>query len=178
MEGLDFDHWYRQERPKVVASIAAITGRPSLAPDVADEAFTRAVERWSRVGAMTSPAGWVHRTALNVARRRLRRAGHERRLLRTVAATTTTEAAPPAWPIELWDALRTLAPREREAVVLRYVSDLPVAEVAEVMGVAAGTVGATLHRARARLAVILDDEVAGIGASSPATPIDREAPDA
>ncbi|HTN99094.1 MAG TPA: sigma factor [Microthrixaceae bacterium] len=80
MGDLDFDSWYLAERPKVVASIAAITGRPSLAEEAADEAFTRAVERWRRVSQMESPGGWVHRTALNVARRRFSRSLTERRL--------------------------------------------------------------------------------------------------
>ncbi|MGI8756738.1 MAG: sigma factor [Acidimicrobiales bacterium] len=72
-----FDDWYREERPKVVASVTAITGRSTIASDSADEAFTRAVERWRRVSQMSSPAGWVHQTALNVARRTLRREAHE-----------------------------------------------------------------------------------------------------
>lgn len=178
MVGPAFDDWYRQERPKVVASIAAITGRPSLASDVADEAFTRAVERWSRVGSMASPGGWVNRTALNVARRRLRRDGHERRLLRTSAVNTTTEAAPPDWPLELWDALRALSPREREAIVLRHVSDLTINDVAAAMGVAPGTVGSTLHRARRRLALALADAPEGVDASASAISTDREVPNA
>lgn len=170
MVGLDFDEWYRRERPKVVAAVIAITGRPSIADDVTDEAFTRAVERWGRVGQMDAPGGWVHRTALNAARRRLKRDGHERRLLRTVAAGMPAEAPPPTWPLDLWEALRSLPPREREAMVLRHVADLSVAEVAKVMGITPGTVGAALHAARARLAPAWD--------ADPTTPRAPEATDA
>lgn len=169
MADLDFDDWYRAERPRVVDAVTAITGRPSIAPDCADEAFTRAFERWDRVAAMDSPGGWVHATALNEARRRLRRSSQERRLLRRVAVTQPVEAPPPTWPIEVWDALRTLSDREREAMVLRHLVDLPVADVARAMGIAEGTVGAHLHRARARLAASADrvapqDAEAGAGA--------------
>jgi RNA polymerase sigma-70 factor (ECF subfamily) len=147
----DFAAWYEREHPRVVSTVVAATGRPSIAADVADEAFTRACERWGRVRAMASPGGWVTAVALNEARRRLRRAGHERRLLVWVATTVPTEAPPPAWSPEVWEALATLPRREREAVALRYVADLPVAEVAALMGVAPGTAASTLHSARERL---------------------------
>lgn len=151
---LEFDAWYRAERPKVLAALTAITGSEAVASEATDEAFTRAVERWNRVRSMESPGGWVNRTALNVARRRLRREGHERRLLRTVAATAD-HAPPPSWPIELWDGLRHLPPRELEAIVLRYVADLTVQDVAAAMGTTAGTAGSTLHAARLHLAARL-----------------------
>lgn len=151
MAQLEFDTWYRSERPKVVASVAAITARPSLAAEAADEAFTRAVERWPRVGGMASPGGWVHRTALNVARRKLRREGQEGRLWRRISADVPKEAPPPMWPSDLWTALEALTPREREAMVLRHVGDLSTKDVATVMGVSQGTVSSTLHSARARL---------------------------
>lgn len=162
MPPIDFDAWYRRERPRVVASVAAITGHPSLAVEAADEAFTRAFERWRSVSAMQSPGGWVHRTALNVARRRLRRSGQERRLWRLVANGSTPEAPPPTWPLDLWMLLQKLAPREREAMVLRHVADLSTKDVAAVMGVSQGTVSSTLHAARARLAGELDKEATDV----------------
>ena len=57
-------------------------------------------------------------------------------------------------------ALAQLTDRQRAVVVLRYVADLPLAEIAEVMGCAVGTVKATLHQALAHLRVELeaDDE--------------------
>lgn len=157
---MDFDDWYRAERPKVEAAVAAITGRPSIAPEATDEAFTRAVERWRRVSSMESPGGWVHRTALNIARRRLRRERIERSLLRKVAAGTPVSAPPADWPIELWEVLAALAPREREAVVLRHVADLSTKAIAEVMGVSRGTVSSTLHSARSRMTAAHEEEIA------------------
>lgn len=155
MDEPDFESWYLREHPRVVSAVAAITGRPSIAADAADEAFTRACERWDRVRSMASPGGWVHRTALNVARRKLRRAHHEHRLLRLVFATEAREAAPPAWSAEMWAALRQLPRREREVVVLRHVADLTHAEVAQVLGIKPGTVSSTLAAGRARLGRLL-----------------------
>ena len=54
-------------------------------------------------------------------------------------------------------ALAQLTDRQRAAVVLRYRADLPIAEIAEVMDCAPGTVKATLHQALARMRVELED---------------------
>lgn len=100
---------------------------------------------------MDSPGGWVYRVALNVFKRRRRRRALERRLLNrhSEAASDT------GWTVldqELWDAVAGLPDRMRQAVALRYVADLREREVAEVMGVAEGTVAATLSKARRKLA--------------------------
>jgi RNA polymerase sigma-70 factor (ECF subfamily) len=151
VEEFEFDVWYRREHPRVVSAVAAITGRPSVAREATAEAFVRAYERWDRVRVMASAGGWVHRTALNAARRQLRRAAVERRLLRRVALAQPGEAPPPDWSPELWAVLRELPRREREAIVLRHVADLPVAAVAGIMGITVGTASWTLRSARDRL---------------------------
>jgi RNA polymerase sigma-70 factor (ECF subfamily) len=136
--------------------MALASGDLDLARDATDEAFARALERWDDVGAMASPGGWTYRVAINVARRRQRRAALERRLL----ARHTTPPAVPEAARELWDVVRSLPYRQRLVVVLRYVADLPQAEIAVAMGVARGTVASTLAAAHHRLAHLLADEAA------------------
>jgi DNA-directed RNA polymerase specialized sigma24 family protein len=53
--------------------------------------------------------------------------------------------------VSVRDALDVLAPRQRVAIVLRYLGDLQVAEVAKAMGCSEGTAKATLHTALAKL---------------------------
>ena len=53
MEGEDFSSWYERERAPLVRTLWAITGDPDAAVDVVDEAFARALARWSRVGEMS-----------------------------------------------------------------------------------------------------------------------------
>jgi RNA polymerase sigma-70 factor (ECF subfamily) len=60
-----------------------------------------------------------------------------------------------------WDAVRRLPAKQARVVALRYAGDLPVAEIAEVVDSAEGTVKAQLHSARQRLAVLLRDEEGG-----------------
>ena len=58
---------------------------------------------------------------------------------------------PSAGTRHLGAAVRALPERERLAVALRYVADLPAEQVAEVMGIATGTVWSTLDHARRHL---------------------------
>lgn len=66
----------------------------------------------------------------------------------TADATVT---APEPSDVELWAAVARLSERQQRCVVLRYVHDLPEGEIAELLGIARGTVAATLHAARKSL---------------------------
>lgn len=147
----EFDEWYGRLHPRVISTVLVASGFDSdLATDAADEAFTRALGQWDRVAAMSSRDAWVCRVAVNVMRRRLRRRSVETRLLR-LGRRPAAPQIPDAYP-EVWDAVRGLPQRQRLAIVLRYVADLPEAEVADVMGVSRGAVSASLVAARGRLA--------------------------
>lgn len=84
--------------------------------------------------------------------------------MRTVLNSPAPVAEDPARTIatvlDVRAALAHLTERQRAAVVLRYVADLPLADIADVMGCASGTAKATLHQALAHLRVELevDDE--------------------
>jgi RNA polymerase sigma-70 factor (ECF subfamily) len=153
--GPSFEDWYRREYRSILHSLVLITGNAEVAIEAASEACARALERWERVSVMASPSGWTYTVGLNVARRALRRGRIEALILRR-------PAVPP--PLredasELWDAVRRLPRQQRVAVVLHYVADLTQKDVASVMGVAEGTVAATLHTARKRLADSLGQTV-------------------
>jgi RNA polymerase sigma-70 factor (ECF subfamily) len=173
----DFDAWYAVTRPTMASALTAWCGDPSLAADALDEAFVRAIERWDRVRSMDQPAGWVWRTATNVARRRMRRHGLEGRALRRHSAgraAATRELS--GDDVDLRRALLTLTERQRTAIVLHYIADLPVSEVAVLMGIATGTVSATLHQSRTLLAArldVVDLAPTGLEPPPPAAPAPR-----
>ena len=148
MEAAGFSEFYAREHARVLGTLCAVSGDRQAAIEATDEAFVRALERWNRVQAMQSPAGWTYRVALNALRRSKRRSAFEARVLRR---ERVREAVPQTNP-ELWEAVRALPPRQAQAVALRYVADLPEAEIASVMGVSRGTVASTLSDARAALA--------------------------
>ena len=60
--------------------------------------------------------------------------------------------------ISLQRALRELPPNQRDAIVLHYLADLPVARVAEELDAQPGTVRVWLSRGRDRLGVLLDED--------------------
>lgn len=151
-----FSGWYAREQPRVFAATLVMCGDRDAARDVTAEAFARAFERWERVATMDRPGAWVHRVAVNIWKRQARRQGLERLLLRSSASRSDVVAAPDL-DLELWAAVRDLPDRMRLAVGLRYIADLSEGEVAEAMGIASGTVAATLHAARRKLAGRLDD---------------------
>ena len=147
-----FETWYLREHPKVVAALTWVAGDADLAADAADEAFVRAYADWRRVGQMASPAGWVHRVALNVVRRRTRRAAFERRKVEPPPQVAK------AVDRDIWIVVRQLPERQRVAVVLRYLLDLPEHDIASAMGISRGTVASALAAARQRLARWLTEE--------------------
>jgi len=153
--GASFEDWYRSEYRNIVRSLVLITGNGEVAVEAASEACARALENWERVSVMASPSGWTYTVGLNVARRALRRARIEAMVLRRVAVPPPVREDAP----ELWEAVRQLPRQQRVAVVLHYVADLSQRDVASVMGVAEGTVAATLHTARKRLADSLGQTV-------------------
>jgi RNA polymerase sigma-70 factor (ECF subfamily) len=144
-----FEAWYRAEHSRVFVAMLSLTGERHLAADVTAEAFARALQHWVRVSAMASPGGWTYRVAVNVLRRRQRRAAFERRLLPRLAASRAASVPGPAG--EVWDLVRELPERQRTAVVLRYVADLTEPEIARAMNVTRGTVATSLARARRTL---------------------------
>jgi RNA polymerase sigma-70 factor (ECF subfamily) len=121
-----------------------------VAEDATQEAFARCLARWERLADRPWVAGWVTTTAMNVARRALRR--HPETAAPMPDPRTTEES------MDLNRALQLLPARQLEAVVLYYGLDLPVEDVASAMGCRAGTVKAHLSRARAALAGKLQED--------------------
>jgi RNA polymerase sigma-70 factor (ECF subfamily) len=154
MDHVGFAAFYRQEHARVVGVVLALTGRADLAADAADEAFARALARWSRVSKMEYPGAWTAKVALNVVRQSIRRTRRDQSL-----SAVPTVAAPATDP-ELWALVRALPPRQRAAVVMRYVGDFTHAEIAHAMDVRPGTVGSTLDAAHRNLRASLATEEA------------------
>ena len=145
-----FEELYRSEFQTVFRAVWALCGDRGVAEDATQEAFARALERWRRLRDRPWVAGWVTTTAVNVARRALRRRPEPYQPLRG-------EASDAEGSMDLWRGVRALPGRQQEAVLMFYVLDLPVADVAGAMGCEEGTVKAHLARARATLREALEE---------------------
>jgi RNA polymerase sigma-70 factor (ECF subfamily) len=147
----EFRAMYEREFPAVFRAVRLFCGDAVVAEDATQEAFARALARWKRIGSRPWAAGWVTTTALNVARRSLRR---------RPTPTVPPEVSPDPdrdEELDLIDAIRRLPSRQQEAVALHYLLDLPIADAAAAMGCDPGTVKTHLARARTTLAGALRD---------------------
>src|SRR2546427_7022858 len=71
---LAFERFFEEQKDRLLRILSVITGSRAESEDLAQEAFTRLFERWERVAAMEDPAGYLHRTAMNLFRNHYRRA--------------------------------------------------------------------------------------------------------
>lgn len=157
--GVAFAPFFHAEHPRLVAIVLALTGDRGQAEDVAQEALLRAYRRWDTVGRYDKPGAWTRRVALNLATsHRRRRRSEERAVLRLAATPATAVGDPVADPVaaaDVWAVVRTLPRQQRAAVVLHYLADESVADIAVALGCAEGTAKAHLHQARRALAARL-----------------------
>jgi RNA polymerase sigma-70 factor (ECF subfamily) len=154
MAGIGFDEFYASHFDTVARALVVAGAEREQARDAAQEAFARALRRWRHVREMDRPDGWVYVVAMNQLR------DHWRRLSRSVPdePVLVDNGAAIATCLSVRDAIATLPPRQRQAVVLRYLVDLPIADVAEAMNCAEGTVKAALHHALKAMRVELEDD--------------------
>ena len=145
----DFEAFFSAHHQSVVRALTLALADRARAEDAAQDAFAKAYRQWKRVAMMDRPVAWVYVVALNGARKELRRDGAAP--VPELVGPAPDLAAAAAVKVSVRDALDVLAPRQRVAVVLRYLGDLTVAEVATAMGCSEGTAKATLHTALAKL---------------------------
>lgn len=145
---LDFEAFYQNEFDDVFRGCILMTGSREVAMDATQEAFTRAFVQWRRLSRHSWAGGWVMTTALNLCRRRARDPLPVGDRPEKVASAVAT---PRADRIDLQRALRSLPARQRQATILHYLGDLPIASVAELMQISEGAVKAHLFEARKSL---------------------------
>jgi RNA polymerase sigma-70 factor, ECF subfamily len=149
----DFAEFYQASYVRVVALVAAVVGDRQQAEDIAQEAFARALTRWPRVARYDLPEAWVRRVALRLtvdANRRMRRARHLSALL-AAGQRGSGQPRDPLAATALSLALRRLPLPQRQVLVLYYLADLPVQDIARDCGVSVTTVRTRLAAGRQRL---------------------------
>lgn len=154
----DFTEFYLATYRRLVGQLFVLTGNRHDAEELAQEAFSRALPRWTKISGYEAPEAWVRRVAFNLAFSRRRKA------LRGAAALLRLGGGQ-AHEVEdgnallVTEALRAVPVRHRQALVLHYVVDLPVRDVAAELGVPENTVKTWLRRGRQQLhAALCADE--------------------
>jgi RNA polymerase sigma-70 factor, ECF subfamily len=150
----EIERLYRTRYLRFRNGIAPIAGGYEAARDAVQEGFARALRSSRQYSGRGSLEGWVWRIVLRTALEQ-RRPGELEVLPPDEVDLTFVE---PERDPTLAAAVRTLPPRRRLIVFLRYFADLPYQTIADALEVDVGTVAATLAQARQELAAILDNE--------------------
>ncbi|RKT84290.1 RNA polymerase sigma-70 factor, sigma-E family [Saccharopolyspora antimicrobica] len=147
----DFAEFVRVALPGLMRYGHALTGNPHDAADLVQAVLEKVGARWAKVNRnCADPTAYVRKAMANTHVSRWRRTRRETLLadfpdMPAYAQPDRLENEP------LWQALRSLPPRQRAVVVLRYYEGLSEAEIAESLGVSCGTVKSQASKAMASL---------------------------
>jgi RNA polymerase sigma-70 factor (sigma-E family) len=149
----EFTDYLHARQPSLLRTAYLLTGDRHQAEDVLQTSLAKLYLAWDKVRDRGSVDAYVRRIMVNE-NNSLWRRGWKRR-------EHATEVLPEGSPhldayddgrgAALWDVVRTLPPKARAVVVLRYYEQLSEAETADVLGISVGTVKSQCSRAIAAL---------------------------
>ena len=143
---------FEAEYARLRAWATALAGEAAVGEDIAQEAFTRLLTRWTTV---LEPRAFLYAVAANLLNDRWRQQQRRRSLLRLLARSADDTTPGPDGSVR--DLISRLPDRQRIAVLLHYYGGLSVREVADHMHKPEGTVRRWLVEARAGLRAALED---------------------
>lgn len=155
-----FERLYRMHIDKIYGLCLRMTGNVSEAEDCAQEAFIQAWNKLDRFRGDSAFATWLHRIAVNAVLGRMRKSKREQDRIQVAMETTSSPAsiADDGEMRDLSDAVDRLPEGARHVFVLYAVYGYSHEEASGMLGIAAGTSKAQLHRARRLLAQQLEKE--------------------
>jgi RNA polymerase sigma-70 factor, ECF subfamily len=143
-----FRQLYDQEYASVFRAIRAVVLDSPSAEDLTQETFVRAYRARSRYQPTAPPGAWLRRIGMNLAISHLRRQKLARFLPARLYVTPDRRDYDRAEARDVVEkALAVLSPKLRAAVVLHYYEGLTREEIADVLGVPAGTVASRIAKA-------------------------------
>jgi RNA polymerase sigma-70 factor (sigma-E family) len=147
--------------PGLYRTAYLMLGEHQLAEDLVQTALAKTYASWHRVRDLQAAPGYAKVVMANTAaswfRRRSWRNEHPTAVLPDQGTMPDVTDRP-----AMLDALRSLPPRMRTVVVLRYFDDLSVGAVADALGISEGTVKSQTSHALDRLRALLGDAVAPV----------------
>lgn len=133
----EFTEYVTARRPALVRTAYLLCGDEHAAEDLVQAALIKAVGHWKRIG--ENPEPWLRTVMVNDHISRWRRHRGREHLTERLPDRATAGVDQDR-DLSLASALRSLAPRQRAVIVLRYYEDLTETETARVLGVSVGTV--------------------------------------
>jgi RNA polymerase sigma-70 factor (sigma-E family) len=136
----------------------ALVGDPHRADDVVQETVTKLYVHWRRAQGATNLDAYVRAMVVRVF---LDEKRHRWARVELLPAAPDRSAGPAPDPIEaltVRTALAQLPPRQRAVLVLRFVEDLPVDEVAQLLGCSPGTVKSQTFHGLASMRRLINED--------------------
>lgn len=173
---LDFDHLFREARPRLLALARRLVRSEADAEDVVQIAFESGLRHRHRFEARARATSWLYRITYNAALMHLRacrrRPAESLDALPPEVRDAVLSAAEPASSPErrveedelgraLLEATSALSPLDRRIVGMRLADERPTREVADAVGLTPAATKTRLHRAREALKARLE----GVGAA-------------
>lgn len=152
----ELEAFYAASYPRLVGVLAAVARDRHEAEEAVQDAFIRLIGRWDRVSAYEDPEAWVRKVALGFLSNRRRKVARGLRAFARHGAPADVPG-PTGDRVDVQRALDRLPQAQRAALVLQDLG-LSVDQIADELGVPAGTVKARLSRGRAALAPLLREE--------------------
>src|SRR5262245_66091779 len=142
-----FEAFYQAEARTLFRRMWLVTGNRAEAEELMQDAFLKVWERWGRVGGMDDPVGYLYRTAMNLFRKRYRRAVLAVR--RTVGLTPSKDEFAHADDRQtVRHVLAALPPRQRAALVLTEMLGFTSKEAGDALGVTDATIRSLTRHGR------------------------------
>jgi RNA polymerase sigma-70 factor, ECF subfamily len=141
--------------PRLAGWVRRLVDNDETAHEIASEAFTRLMARWS---GLEKPQSYLYMIATNLVRDHWRKTGRERSAMKVMTAAGPSDSAyQPAEDVDVRALIQGLPDRLRSPFLLHYYAGFPVREIAVMLGRPEGTVKADLFHARARLKAALGE---------------------
>ena len=156
-ETASFEVFVTASQTRLFGSLCLMTGSRHEAEEIAQEAYVRVLERWDQVQGLDDPTGYLFVTALNVFRKRMRRAGIALRRSIGMAPSQDAFGAVEDRAVVL-GALAKLPPDQRAALVVTALLGYSSEEAGQLLGIQPSTVRARATRGRTALRELIGEE--------------------
>jgi RNA polymerase sigma-70 factor (sigma-E family) len=153
-----FEEYARGAWPSLYRYAYLLAGNHADAEDLAQQTLLKAHGAWSRVARADSPTAYLRRMLTNTYLSQKRPKASRLEVLTDEPPELGAAPPGPEDRMVLWPHVRSLPPRQRAVVVLRYYEDLSEQQIADVLGCSTGNVKSTAHRALKALRAALDND--------------------
>lgn len=156
-----FEEYAGNAWPSLYRYAYLLVGNHADAEDIAQQTLVKAYRSWSRIETSDSPAAYLRQIVTNTYLSQRRPKARQLELLTdTPPETRQLPVGGPEERLALWPHVKSLPPRQRAVIVLRYYEDLSEQEIADVLGCSRGNVKSTAHHALKSLRTALADDSA------------------